>query len=704
MIEYNYEITRKIGKEIEVFRPDKIPNQLPNKISISGPNSIGKSTLLHIFALGFYGIDNQKIHPSLRKKMKNLLNSDYQEVTFLIKIKSADDTLILVSEKPDPKKHEFIVYENINGKIHTLSSEEFQNKYNVIYDIPENPTDRLNEFTREIADMQRIYGGRLQILEIFIKNIISEIGNKDPNRTIRLEEQLKTLRNDNIILSREIKLSEDNLKLLEYATYHKFQENYGHLESITSERLNRLERKMKSNVRKVKKIDKNFHNSREYVQNKLDDLKSKFDNTTYLLRILIPKTERHNLEMWEKIDFDKIRADLRIGDEFRNLIIKFMTTLNDMQDRNKISIKEIELCEDLVKLLGQYRNLNISVPGTGLSVDELMKLLDQTLTKGDNLRKNKNIIKECMEKLDELKNESESLEKIYFPKIKEMEDNIINSEDFNDSMESIYDEVNKLREDLKFYEEKNKTYSANISMSNFRPDGNCKIGEGKLAKYTKFSEEELLKEIARSREYILDKKAENNYNNGIMTHLEDDIRSLKNQKPHRYEIFLDKLNILLMAVTSLEKKLRVEFVKYLQRISEKTYVKEEDMAGCSTEQLNYYDALFSYLGNRVDTIHHIDKEYKIEKIDLINNCFTTKDGEIVNLLDMGTGQGQLAYLQGLLNSQDNRKIIALIDEVAMMDSTTLGFIHEKLRELYNKNHLLIGIVVQKGDEVKISEI
>ena len=72
---------------------------------------------------------------------------------------------------------------------------------------------------------------------------------------------------------------------------------------------------------------------------------------------------------------------------------------------------------------------------------------------------------------------------------------------------------------------------------------------------------------------------------------------------------------------------------------------------------------------------------------------------------MGTGQSQSAYLTGLLNTKDDRrKIIALFDEVAMMDSVSLESIYKKFRELYESDRLIAGIVVQKSDSVRIFKI
>jgi len=71
------------------------------------------------------------------------------------------------------------------------------------------------------------------------------------------------------------------------------------------------------------------------------------------------------------------------------------------------------------------------------------------------------------------------------------------------------------------------------------------------------------------------------------------------------------------------------------------------------------------------------------------------------LSDLGTGQSQSAFLKGLLNTNDDRKIIALFDEVAMMDSKSLKPIYVKLKELHEQEKLLCGIIVQKADEFKI---
>jgi hypothetical protein len=94
----------------------------------------------------------------------------------------------------------------------------------------------------------------------------------------------------------------------------------------------------------------------------------------------------------------------------------------------------------------------------------------------------------------------------------------------------------------------------------------------------------------------------------------------------------------------------------------------------------------------------VDEVLEIESIDVSAKSIRAKGGTVLKFSDLGTGQGQGAYLEGLLSINDDRKVIALLDEVAMMDTTTLGRVAAKLRDLHSSGKLLAGIIVQKADD------
>ena len=88
MINFDYLLTRFEGDETRIYTPEKFPRELPNLVYIQGPNSSGKSTLLNIIALAFFGLKlkEDELPTSLREKLKDLIYSDHQSLVFSVSI------------------------------------------------------------------------------------------------------------------------------------------------------------------------------------------------------------------------------------------------------------------------------------------------------------------------------------------------------------------------------------------------------------------------------------------------------------------------------------------------------------------------------------------------------------------------------------------------------------------------------------------
>ncbi len=98
MIKYDYVITRNEYDTVKTYLPE-LPKELNDLIFIEGPNSSGKSTLLHILALSIFGLKNKKIHDSLIDKMKSLYKSEHQNLKFNVSIKNSKNGLEIVQKK-----------------------------------------------------------------------------------------------------------------------------------------------------------------------------------------------------------------------------------------------------------------------------------------------------------------------------------------------------------------------------------------------------------------------------------------------------------------------------------------------------------------------------------------------------------------------------------------------------------------------------
>jgi len=178
---------------------------------------------------------------------------------------------------------------------------------------------------------------------------------------------------------------------------------------------------------------------------------------------------------------------------------------------------------------------------------------------------------------------------------------------------------------------------------------------------------------------------------------------LEKEKPHKYEKHKAQLENLLRKIESISQKLLHEYKNNIRSLVEKKVKKDE----IEKQELKrrYYEEVSKYLAHRIGSFRHIDTTYKAKIVDLISEVIITDNDLTIHLADMGTGQSQSAYLLGLLNvKNDDRKIIALFDEIAMMDDSSLEPIYDRMQGLYKAKRLLLGILVQKGNKIKIKSL
>jgi len=179
-----------------------------------------------------------------------------------------------------------------------------------------------------------------------------------------------------------------------------------------------------------------------------------------------------------------------------------------------------------------------------------------------------------------------------------------------------------------------------------------------------------------------------------------EIEKLEKQKPHKYEKYQSQLDSLLQKTQSMSQKLLDEYNNNIRSLIDRK-VNKSDVEK-SEYKARYYLEASKYLAHKIGSFRHVNTTYKAETVDLVSGIIITDDNTTIHLADIGTGQSQSAYLLGLLNVQnDTRKIIALFDEIAMMDDRSLEPINDRMKELYKDEKLLLGIMIQKGNSIKI---
>jgi len=712
MIEFDYIIERDMGNgEIETFTPDKLPTKLPNLVYIEGPNSSGKSTLLHILALSMYGHKNKKINPALRNKMDALLDAQHQKLTFETKITNKDESLKIISRKKGKDSPEIVLFEGKNGEGEKpLSFESFENKYNLIYDIPDKPTERLNQLTIEIKEEQQRYGNKVRDLEVYIRNIITKISeSRDQKRIDDLKTKLKQIEKEKKQLEKDKIHSQKILEILKKYMCCRYLDEYLDKEQALSEEIKILESKRASRTQVSRRFTTQYTNSKNEINKSLDKMDTQFRTATTLLNSLLPAKERHHLSVWKRINLNGAINDYVFDENLEREIIHFINVLSEMKTREESneSLKEAMIISDLIKFLSEYENSEIILPGVEISLVEFIKALKGKNKKNQELIERLNNLDSAKKLLTELDGSRQTIEK-ELSRLKMLAEKEEEHSDTTSEMDNIEKELSKLQNRKKSIDTKLDIYVASMDEYPDVDDQNLKMKIRELEKnkeltpYFRYNEDQLAEKI-----HELEKSLKS-LNEDIVTKefyirdYERDIRRLEEKEPHKYQPYVNELNQLFQKTGHISQKLLKEYNENISVLI-KNDLKNQRLKDDKNKK--YFYEVSKYLARRIGTFHHIDKDYKAVTVDLISGKISTEDGKIIQLIDMGTGQSQSTYLLGLLNTKDdNRKIIALFDEVAMMDSTSLEPIYQKFRELYETDRLLAGIVVQKADEVSIIPI
>lgn len=706
-INYDYTIKRTIdakGTIVEFNPNEKISKELPSIVYIEGPNSIGKSTLLHIIALGFFGLKNDTIIPSLREKMEDLLYSDHQNITFKVCMTNKDGTVKLIAEKNKLTNKDIDRYELRKGDIkpHDLSRENFEQKYELIYDIPFDPTKRLNSLIEEINNQQVRYGNKLDELRLFISDTISEIIKRDPEKLDKAKKRYEEFTKKKNDLEDVTPKLEEDLELLEksmiFKFYHKYKSEY---EKLKKE-LESLDRSIKRKTKKIDKSTSELSIVKRELHRKLFDIENFCTNILKNLRLVLDKNH-YLFEMWDTIDIHSTVLNKEFPKKLEYSIEKSGECLNDLEINlekdNKI--QEIKMYSEIKNVLEKYKNFDITLPGLDKSLTEFISELQKKISEGQSIINKIENIQEAKKLIKGLKEQKQFLEVNHISKLNELIEEIDeNTQEVEEEIEEYVTsvEIEQKKKDLEVVKKKYEEFETKYNAARKpKPNEICEIGEGDLKKFVNYSEQQLLKYIKNEKEKIKQNKKEISKYDSHINILNEQIKELTNIKKHKYQLYKEQLNNLLSIVKDLESKLKTKFRNYLTTIKNKKTPRENI-------QIEYNKTIFKYLGEIIGTIPHIDKKYKVESIDLINGIIFTKDKTQIRLSDMGTGQSQSAYLKSLLTKSENKIIIALFDEISSMDSESLKPIYEKMNELFKDGRLLTGIAVQRADEIQVKDL
>jgi exonuclease SbcC len=635
--------------------------------------------------------------------MDTLMNPLHQKIKFKIIITNKGKNIQLVAEKANKNNNEIEVYEVIGNKKVPLSLETFESKYNLIYDIPIDPTQRLTQLTLEIKDSQNRYGNDVSFLREFISRTITEIGlGLDPKAITKKQKQIEEAEEKQLTYGLAIKKTEAELDLLENSVYQHFYSDYSRQFDEIDEEIKKIGRKIKGKTKIQKDATEDIPIYSKSLTQELEKMEEIFSRVTELLEKTLKnsKTQTH-FNIWKRINLHNVPYDLEFDENLPYEIGKFKELLKEKLDKldEKKQYQEVKMFDELIKVLENYKKLDVTIPGISKSISAFIDDLNESIRGNAELLQFYTNATQAISLLDSLSEAQQAIESKCLSNLRDLKKNkdasSINENDIMSikKMDSLNKKLQQLKETRDYYEEE--------YIKKGKPTGSkvCELGKGELKKFEVYTEYQLQEYIENTKKMLTEKRAEQSRNDWNVERMKKESEDLKKRKPHEYQNYSKELGKILETVTFLEAKIKNTFVKYINDIINP---KENSNFQLDNEdQIKYNNAVFRYLGKRVGYVLHDNQEYKVESIDVIKGIISTTTGKEIWLTDMGTGQSQSAYLVGLLNTSDKRIIIALFDEIAMMDRKSLEPIYQKFNKLYKEGQMLAGIVVQKAEEVNI---
>lgn len=717
MIKYDYVIERKTGSDqTQIFTPDKIPKELSNLVLIEGPNSLGKSTLLNIIALGLFGNKSSRINSALQEKMSALLNSDHQKIKFSFEITYELDNLVIRSRKSDLNSKEIIVEESLDGKNFTpIIYENFEKKYNLIYDIPNNPTERLPDLLKELREEQRHYGNKFMNFGNFLRDTIQQIGKtRDPKRLNEIKERLKRSQDEKKNLDDELPSLRTLLRSQQKAAYIHYY--YHYLSEV--DRLEKQKKDAEEELENLKKTGKKIVKDLTYDKKKIleisNGLAEKYYETTPKLESVLPKELKQRVtEIWKKIEPHTIESS-----DLSAIVIEASDYLSHLENEiNKIRNDQVYInanaIERLVSLLEDFESYDLIIPKIKVTISEFINLLKEENKKSKEIVERYNIYNTIYENLKLIKESAIELRRKleYYKDTQQRVGEF--SENFEVKLVQLNNKLSVIEDMLKCAKKKCSHYytrciSLNIDEEKLQKPYKEIISEipinEELEEWLRLGEEGVLRRLADLEEKIQTKEERRRDLAIIIDKDQAEVERLEKLEPHKYEKFYNELNDIHIKVYFYAKKILDTYYNALNSLI-KNEIKKDEIDN-NEEIKKYFEEVWIYLAHKIGEFKHIDRTYKAKAIDLISKRIVTEEGTIIYLIDMGTGQSQSAFLRSLLNaSNDGRKIIAFFDEIAMMDDNSLNPIIERMRELYYEKRLLLGILVQKRtDKINIKPL
>ncbi|MFA6870225.1 MAG: ATP-binding protein [Methanomethylophilus sp.] len=402
MIDYDYSLIIDEGDEQRTFSPN-LPKSIKNIDFITGRNSSGKSTLMNIIAAGMYGNKVSSVNPTLRGDIDSLLNSDHKKLKFDILITNPADPIQLKVTKADNEK-KAVLMESTDGGVHfsALSQNEFERKYNLIYDIPDNPRTRIKEISRQLMGVYQAYEDNLQDFDSKLTKLITEVRDaSNKKKAGELQEQIDKLtekqkNNEDVIIPRATERIDTiaHIKALKEfvnsrAEVLKAQKDFDEMKKFVPN----------ANISPVKQ-QRQYDNARRTVASMALTIDTEIESMCENVLKVAEKKDEPIIRQMQALKFTNPARRLALPESYSAVITAFSSLCSSYSHScSPQDIQERNMLKQLLDVAIQYKNTTLEMPGFD-SLDSFTSVLDEKFREADAKTKKSTTaqatVKDCM--------------------------------------------------------------------------------------------------------------------------------------------------------------------------------------------------------------------------------------------------------------------------------------------------------------------
>ncbi len=691
MITYDYTLTRDLFSEKETHRPHpELSGQLKNVIIVEGPNGKGKSLLMNIIAMAAYGYENKSVPASLRDDMAEYLRGDTTKLDFELEIQDPVSRKILRARHSGTDGTKIVISESVDeGRtFRELSLSEFNDKYNLVYDIPENPRKRI----MGIITNARIIQDDCKVSIKKAQNLVQDMLDDIQDHTIDKVQLYQFKKEIEDFDGRDAKVTADIEKL---KSQSEILMKYYHAQNLRNLRDSR--KRAEADYDSVKKQEEAKETQPEEIMGRYNQKVSAVRKELFRISSLIDGAEAdiYTLGIPEAIDSyrrlkdwneEKIIRNKSVDPSFYKAIQKILGCLNNYVESS--DTEAVRLLESLINELEKYKGKNIALEGLG-TVDEIIRILEAQYDE-------KSIAKKPKINLDKLKSNlngiGKAIEAVSY-KVADLEDppKLPAEKKYRD--QDKIDRYERRVQDAKYAEKVGYRDAEKYGVSFDNADTIVgRTDRNLVSKYDKMDIKRIFADAADlERSY-------NNQKNSYEEHRKSierkriRVEEWESNVESKYACHED-------AIETISDEL-YKITKRLEEMSKRFRAVETSSYQGFSEADPLFPVLWRYLGRRLKTVRYNDKEYQVESVNAMKQLVVTESVQIP-ISSFSTGLNQRNYLITKLTTEDKRPMIVLFDEIGIMDPEIQRELVDRMIKLQSEGKLMVGMLNRPAPKIGV---